>query len=274
MNSRVEVGRVYNRCALSCVGASIKSTDKNSLRSKQKCKQAIDYLLFMNPEWPCNDELFSTNRLPFFKINRKTLGRQRIRATKKQFDNKIVARKSHSSSDIITHERSCEEGYPLCESQLYFVLHYFHDGDQGRVVLVPVCKSGTFCRTRHDTFHGNYSGRPRFTIVVLDTNENWILGLAEEYLVVPAVSVAKQSLLVKDTWNITKELHVRPRPVSIRSTNPRPKKKNRISETDSLMFGKGTSPPTSRPRRSLRGSRTIAQTPNMWSNIEKGMIDP
>ena len=203
MNSRVEVGRVYNRCALSCAGYSTKSTDRNSLRNKQKWKQAIDYLLVMNPEWPCNDELFSTNRLPFFKINRKTLCKQKNKTTKKQFNNKIVAQKSHSSSDIITNKRSCEEDSPPCDSQLYFVLHNFHDGDQGRLVLVPVCKSGTFCRTRYDTFHGNYSGRPRFIIVVLDTNENWILGLAEEYRVVPAVSVAKQPILVKDTWNIT-----------------------------------------------------------------------
>ena len=30
-----------------------------------------------------------------------------------------------------------------------------------------------------------------------------------------------------------------------------------------------TSPPTTGPRRSLRGSRTIAQTPNMWDNIKQ-----
>ena len=71
-----------------------------------------------------------------------------------------------------------------------------------------------------------------------------------------------------------KESQVRPCPVSIRSINVRPKKKNRISETDSLMFGEGTSPPTSRPCRNLRGLYTIVQTLNMWSNIEKGMIDP
>ena len=68
-----------------------------------------------------------------------------------------------------------------------------------------------------------------------------------------------------------KELQVRARPIS---TNPQPKKKNRISETNSLMFRNWTSPSTSRSRRSLQGPRTIAQTPNMWSNIEKGMIDP
>ena len=68
-----------------------------------------------------------------------------------------------------------------------------------------------------------------------------------------------------------KELQVQPRPVS---TNSRLKKKNQISETDSLMFRKGTSPPTFRPCHSLQGLCTIAQTSNMWSNIEKGMIDP
>ena len=33
------------------------------------------------------------------------------------------------------------------------------------------------------------------------------------------------------------------------------------------------SPPTTVRRRSLRGSRTITQHPNMWDNIEKGIID-
>ena len=70
-----------------------------------------------------------------------------------------------------------------------------------------------------------------------------------------------------------KESQVRPRPVSICSTNPWPKKKNQISETYSIMLGKGTSPPISRRCHSLQGSRTIEQTPNIWSNIEKGMID-
>ena len=72
---------------------------------------------------------------------------------------------------------------------------------------------------------------------------------------------------------IDKESQVWPRPVSICSTNPWPKKKHQISKMYSVMLGIGTSPPFSRRCQSLRSSRTIEQTLNMWSNIEKGMID-
>ena len=166
--------------------------------SVKEQKQAIDHLLLIKPSWPTGNDF--VNCLPFFNINKSLLCKQKRRLVKRHkkaknnidYYNKIVTRKGMNCA---IDENNYKKSPPFRESQLYFVLHFFFDGTKDWLVLVPVCKDGSFA--------GKYSGNPRFKCVILQTNRNWILREAQDYCVIHAVLVAKSTLVATESWDIS-----------------------------------------------------------------------
>jgi hypothetical protein len=179
---------------------SVSSKLPSKVKVKKEQKQAVEYLLSANPSWPFNNAVLSLNAnniLPFFQIDRKILCKQkqnsRCKKCANDFYNKYVIQNQHKTVDITTIHNS-EEGCVYGGSPLYFVLHYFHDGTQEALVVVPVIQKGTFA--------GKYIGHPRFKAVILDTNVNWSVVLAHDYHAITVVTVAKTTRVANEAWII------------------------------------------------------------------------
>jgi hypothetical protein len=186
---------------------SVSSTLSLKLKVKKEQKQAIEYLLSANPSWPFDNEVFSTNtntnsQLPCFEIDRNILCGQkqnsRCKNCANNFYNKFVILKQHYEPDSIMTIQNCEEGCIYGGSPLYFVLHYFYDGTQEGLVVVPVSRKGTFA--------GKYMGHPRFRAVILDTNVNWIVVPAQDCHTITVVRVAKTTRVSTEAWTIPTEI--------------------------------------------------------------------
>lgn len=74
----------------------------------------------------------------------------------------------------------------------YFVLQY--DEETGLIKIVPMTAKGKLT--------GKREGRPRYQADIGDTDENFIVGPADDYVVVPASMVMKTPIVASEAWDI------------------------------------------------------------------------
>lgn len=110
-------------------------------------------------------------------IDPKTFLKQKVQAfpkDKNNFFNKVVRRKRGSAD------------------KYYYVLEY--DDSQQRLCLVPMYAKGTLT--------GQREGRPRYRCDLRETDTNFIMAAAADYVVVRSCAVMKTSVVATEAWDI------------------------------------------------------------------------
>ena len=153
-------------------------TDVRKKSSSKKKKKKKSPPIFASPAPPAERSLFDLMKSRKTRsINPKTFRKQKVQAFPKE--------KNHFFNRIVRRKRGSAEKY-------FYVLEY--DDTKKQLCLVPLITKGTLS--------GQREGRPRYRCDIGDTDSNFKIVSASDYVVVRSCAIMKTSLVASEAWDI------------------------------------------------------------------------